>query len=197
MLDNVAPPERRRLINLVDALTEAELARAYRAIIKDDELLLGGFLSGFNLLVYACQEDFPFNSREGATNFNAGVRYPFLVDPDDLVAPETIYASCEAFTPNLPRADFHTPVASDLPVMVLSGLADTQTSWRWGPLATETLSNAQSFVFPGAGHGALLFSDCARDMTVTFIHAPEQPVPDGCIHDLVPTFVLPNDRMPD
>lgn len=193
VLAHVMPPARRRLIDLVDAMTEAEIAASYAEIIESAELLEGAFLGSFNLLVYACQEDVPFNSRAGAARFNATVGYPFLVDPEDLAPLETIYAACEAFTPSLPRPDFHDPVASDLPVMVLSGLTDTQTSWQWGPLAAQTLTNAQSFVYPGAGHGAILFSDCARDMTVAFLHAPGEAVPSGCIAGLEPDFVLPVD----
>lgn len=76
--------------------------------------------------------------------------------------------------------------------MLLSRQADIQTSWHWEPLAAETLPNAQTFVFPAAGHGVLQFSECARDMTMAFIHAPDRPVPDACIAGLRPDFILPD-----
>ena len=193
--DHLLPTDQSRLSNLVSAMTEKELSEAYARIIERDDVFAGAFLTYFNQMTYACQEDVPWNSREGAAAFNETVRYPFLLEPANLRAIETIYAACEAFDPHLPRPDFHEPVSSDVPVMVLSGLADTQTSWRWGPKAAETLTNAQTFVFPGAGHGAFQFSDCARDMTVAFLHAPDRPVPDGCIAGLDPDFLLPNESM--
>lgn len=159
-------------------------------------MLAGTFLSNFHQFIYACQEDVPWNSPEGAAAFNETVRYPFLLDPENLRAIDTLYAACAAFEPTLPRPDFHEPVVSDLPVMVLSGQADIQTSWHWGPLAAETLPHAQTFVFPAAGHGVVQFSECARDMTVAFLHAPERPVPDGCVAGLVPDFILPDEPLP-
>ncbi len=193
--DHLSPTDEARLSNLVNAMTEKELSEAYTRIIERDDVIAGAFLTNFHQMTYACQEDVPWNSREGAAAFNETVRYPFLLKPANLRASETIYAACDAFDQRLPRPDFHEPVSSDLPVMVLSGLADTQTSWRWGPQAAETLTNAQVFVFPGAGHGAFQFSDCARDMTVAFIHAPGSPVPDGCIAGLEPDFLLPDEPM--
>jgi pimeloyl-ACP methyl ester carboxylesterase len=193
--DHVLPATQPRLSNLVNAMTEEELSEAYARIIERDELLAGAFLTYFQQMTYACQEDIPWNSREGAAVVNETIRYPFLLEPTNLRAIETIYAACDAFDQHLPRPDFHEPVTSNLPVMVLSGLADTQTSWRWGPEAAETLPNAQTFVFPGAGHGVFQFSACARDMTVAFIHAPDHPVPDGCIASLEPNFFLPDEPM--
>lgn len=124
--EHLLPPDRNRLINLVNAMTEVEISEAYQQIIERDEVIAGAFLSTFDQLIYACQEDVPWNSREGAEAFNANVRYPFLLESDNLQTIETIYSACPAFEPRLPRPDFHEPVVSDLPVMVLSGLTDTQ-----------------------------------------------------------------------
>jgi pimeloyl-ACP methyl ester carboxylesterase len=154
----VLPPQQTRLLNLVEAMTEAEVSQAYERIIARDEVLAGTFLSNFHQFIYACQEDVPWNSPEGAAAFNETARYPFLLDPENLRAVDTIYAACAAFEQSLPRPDFHESVVSDLPVMVLSGQADIQTSWHWGPLAAETLPNAQTFIFPAAGHGVMQFS---------------------------------------
>jgi pimeloyl-ACP methyl ester carboxylesterase len=71
-----------------------------------------------------------------------------------------------------PREGFDEPVRSDVPVLVAGGTNDPQTSWTWSLLAAETLGNSRVVIFPNAGHGASLCSDCGKDVTVTVILDP-------------------------
>ncbi len=78
------------------------------------------------------------------------------------------YASCELF-PKHYRPGFHDPVTADIPTLVFSGLMDTQTATSWGQETARHLPRAQAIVFPEAGHGALAFSQCARDLGVASV----------------------------
>ncbi|WP_375551351.1 alpha/beta hydrolase [Rhodophyticola porphyridii] len=105
--------------------------------------------------------------------------------------PLALYADCELFE-QTPRNNWLMPVASDLPVLVFSGEIDTQTASSWGPLAAETLTNSQAIVFPETGHGALLFSQCARDIGAAFLEAPEGEINTSCIADLRLPYLMPD-----
>jgi hypothetical protein len=100
------------------------------------------------------------------------------------------YAACAPF-PVHPRPGFHDPVTADIPTLVLSGLLDTQTAASWGPETARHLPRGQAIVFPETGHGALVFSQCARDLGVAFIENPRVPLDQSCVAGLKPTFVLP------
>lgn len=184
-------PARGDLAALVAAMTGADVARTFEIAERDTSKFVLAFAGTFNLAIYACQEDMPWNSPEGAKATNDRIAYPFLVNEDALQTIAGLFEICRAFTP-VDHPGFHEPVRSDLPVLVLSGLNDTQTSWEWGPLAAQTLTNARSFVFPEAGHGVLIFSACATDIGVAFIADPEAVPDTSCIAGLKPRFVLPD-----
>ena len=76
--------------------------------------------------------------------------------------------------------------------MVFSGEIDTQTASSWGPLVAETLSNSRAIVFPEAGHGALLFSKCARDVGEAFLENPEAEIDTSCVADLRLPYLMPD-----
>lgn len=95
-----------------------------------------------------------------------------------------------------PRERFHEPMRSDVRVPVAGGTNDPQPSWTWSLLAAETLGNSRVVIFPNAGHGASLCSDCGMDMTLTFILDPEAEFDTACVEALTPRFVLPDTPLP-
>ena len=46
-------------------------------------------------------------------------------------------------------------------------------------------------LFPETGHGAIRFSQCAKDVGAAFFNNPEGEVNTACTSDLLPQFVLP------
>ena len=78
-----------------------------------------------------------------------------------------------------------------IPTLLLLGTADTQTAISWGQHAAETLENSQVVIFPETGHGAINYSQCAKDIGAAFVNNPEGKLVTSCTVDLVPQFVLP------
>lgn len=65
------------------------------------------------------------------------------------------------------------PVASPVPVLLLSGAYDPVTPPDWGERAASTLPRGRHVVFRSAGHGVTLLDACAAAMAVRFIERPD------------------------
>jgi hypothetical protein len=74
---------------------------------------------------------------------------------------------------------------------VLYGLNDTQTSSADAKDTAAHLGAARALGFPEAGHGALIFSHCARDIGLAFVERPDADLATACIDTLKPQWVLP------
>jgi pimeloyl-ACP methyl ester carboxylesterase len=66
--------------------------------------------------------------------------------------------------------DYHEPVTSDLPVLILSGEFDPVTPPSWGDEAAATLPNSRHVVVPGVGHGTTAIG-CVPKLVAEFIDA--------------------------
>ena len=102
-----------------------------------------------------------------------------------------ILAYCDLFPTRVAATDFHEPVESDIPALILLGAADTQTATSWGLHAAKSLENGEAVSFPETGHGAFRFSQCAKDIGAAFLSDPDDELNVGCTDDLRPAFVLP------
>jgi len=182
---------RLRLSRLVQAMTPGDVEQAFVRLDRDTRPYEAELLFGFHLMVYACQEDLPWNGPETAKAFLQTLRIPAMAGTTETEL-ESLFAQCEALFEPSPRPGFHTPIRSSIPTLLLNGLMDVQTSWKWGGRAAETLDHATNLVFPETGHGTLLYHACSRDIGVAFIENPQAPVDAGCIDDLAVRWVLPD-----
>ncbi|MBD1203265.1 MAG: alpha/beta fold hydrolase [Rhodobacteraceae bacterium] len=176
------------LLALVDLMTEADVRAVFAAVSGDARKAYAAMMGLLDLMVIACQEQMPFNSAEGYAAFNASLKWPWLTQSNK--ADATMYTLCPLLPP-APRPEFLTPVSSDIPTMVVYGLNDTQTSSVDARHAAETLSRAQVIEVPEAGHGAIIFSQCVKDIGIAFIERPEAAPDTACLASLKPKFVLP------
>ena len=64
--------------------------------------------------------------------------------------------------------DFHEPLASDAPVLFLTGERDPITPPRYVPLAAERLTNYAELLGPGQGHG-MLATGCVPRVMAEFV----------------------------
>jgi pimeloyl-ACP methyl ester carboxylesterase len=187
---HLADPARTRLQALVDAMTAREVEGSFAIIRRDSGRALAPFVSGLYLDVYACQEDVPFASFEGHKAVVAARTYPHLGQVTDSTA-RLFFDGCAAFKPQ-PRDNWHVPVASDIPTLSFGGLYDIQTSASWAKAAIEKLSDAQAFLIPEAGHGAVLYQPCVAQMGVAFTDNPKRKFDDSCAKSIkVEWYVAP------
>jgi pimeloyl-ACP methyl ester carboxylesterase len=188
ILTHVPPADQPQIIAVLDVMTDAEVIAFFADVSGQARAAFGDMVGGIDLFVVACQESIPFNSRAGFEAYSATIKFPFL--NLDTQAQAQMFDLCELFTP-VPRESYHEPVKSDIPALVLYGLNDTQTSSADAKDTAANLGNAQVLGFPEAGHGALIFSQCARDIGLAFVEQPGANLATGCIDKLKPEWVLP------
>jgi pimeloyl-ACP methyl ester carboxylesterase len=179
-----------QILALLDLMTEADIRAVFAAVSGDARKVYAPILVALDLMVIACQEQMPFNTLEGFNAYNATLKWPWLTVSNK--ADASMYSICPLLPP-APRPEFLTPVTSDIPTMVVYGLNDTQTSSVDARHAAETLSKAQVIEVPEAGHGAIIFSQCVKDIGMAFFERPETAPDTACLASLKPKFALPPD----
>lgn len=179
-----------RLMALIDGMNDAELAGSFAIIQRDVAKSEQGFFGDLYLFNYACQEDLPFNSFEGYQAFTAAQKYPYIGDDADDAA-RFVFGSCIPFK-KVQRDNWQVPVKSDIPTLSIGSLYDSQTPASWAKVATEQLSNAQVFMIPEAGHGALLYQPCVADMGVAFINQPGRKLSNDCAESISVEWHIPD-----
>ena len=76
-------------------------------------------------------------------------------------------------------------VTSNLPVLILNGLQDTQTPAAWGALVAKNMPNAQSVTNPQGGHGQLFSGlTCFDTMADNFLAQPNKALDTSCVSEI-------------
>lgn len=150
------------------------------------------FNTALVLSLYVCQEHVPYNTIEGALDEFETLGIPQLTGGKRQIV-LNLMTSCQLFPTGLAAEVFHDPVESDIPVLIMMGMADTQTALSWGDHAARTLRNSEVIAFPETGHGVLRYSQCARDIGAAFFNDPDGAINSSCTEDLLPVFQLPPD----
>jgi len=186
-----------QILALIEAMDADDVARAFELVGLDNQALEDAVEGEFEVMLYACQEDFVggHNSLEGF--FAESARTPFSKAflAEALSPPPSIFPVCEKVFEPVPRDNWLEPVESDRQVLILNGEIDVQTDFSWGAQAAETLPNGRNLVFPETGHGTILFSQCARDITAAYIENPDGDLDTSCIKRLRPPVMLPDGTM--
>jgi pimeloyl-ACP methyl ester carboxylesterase len=104
---------------------------------------------------------------------------------DQLV--EQIKAECDVWPHGSMPEDFHNPLQSDKPILILSGSRDPVTPPEYGEQIMQGLRNARHLVLDGHGHSVFI-RGCAPKLIEEFIDDPEPKGLDaGCLERLGPT----------
>lgn len=170
-------PHLSRLQSIVTAMTEQELAAVFDYVAEEIQLGALKFQQSIDLQVYVCQEDFPFNTMEGFKSVSADLPFDFGAQFEDVA--QQLYNSCEVFQ-QVERDNWHDVVKSDVPTLSIGSGWDVQTAASWAVEATQGLTNAQSFLIAEAGHGAIIYQPCVRDLTAAFVDDPMRVLDDSC-----------------
>lgn len=96
--------------------------------------------------------------------------------------PQAMAAMCKAWPKGKVPADFHQPLASKVPALVLEGEFDPVTPPRYGEEVVKTLPNGRLFVLKGVGH-SVLGTGCLPKLFTQFIEKADARVLDGSCLD--------------
>lgn len=107
----------------------------------------GDALANGMYLSVVCSEDVPYITDDLAVRWTVGTFLGEYLIHD-------YRRACALWDRGEIPADYHEPVESDVPVLVLSGARDPSTPPRWGERAVRGFPNGRHVVFPFGGHGA-------------------------------------------
>lgn len=133
-----------------------------------------------------CAEEYPFlnitalvddNSQGWSASTQLAVNSMFHMGFDA--------ASCKAWDVASANDIETQAVTSDLPVLILNGLQDTQTPAAWGTLVAKNMPNAQSVTNPQGGHGQLFSGlSCFDTIAADFLANPNKTLETSCVSDI-------------
>jgi pimeloyl-ACP methyl ester carboxylesterase len=106
-------------------------------------------------------------------------------------------AACEVWPKGKVKPDFHTPLQSDVPVLIFSGGLDPVTPPSFGDEVKKGFRNSLHVVAPNVGHGVSNFG-CAPRLIKQFIEKASVEGLDGeCLKRIPrPTFYEPMQSKP-
>jgi pimeloyl-ACP methyl ester carboxylesterase len=136
-----------------------------------------------------------------ADSMNGGMQSSVICSEDaDLLTPrpqdadtmlgtrmiDTLQAVCSVWPHGNRPADFHQPLKTSIPTLLLSGQYDPVTPPRYGEAVLKGLANARHLVLRGQGHN-VIGAGCAPTLVKRFIEdlAPRQ-LDAGCLERLQP-----------
>ncbi|HZW52199.1 MAG TPA: alpha/beta hydrolase, partial [Rudaea sp.] len=109
-----------------------------------------------------------------------------------------VKAGCEVWPHAARPADFHTPLKTDKPVLILEGALDPVTPPRYGEQVVKNLSNARLIVAKGQGHN-VIGRGCIPKLVGDFVDKLDPKTMDAkCVDRLgpMPAFVNFNGAAP-
>ncbi len=121
-----------------------------------------------------CAEDLPWTTRAERRRRAAGTFLGASIG-------EAWSEVCATWPQGAVGEDYHNPVRSDVPALVLSGALDPVTPPRWGEVLAQGLSAARHVIVPGAGHG-VSGAGCVPSLIEEFLR-------DGSANGLAPSCV--------
>ena len=158
-----------------EALTTGDLSRLASQAILVMTGLNEMLARGMELSVI-CSEDFPFIDMS-ADHSDTLMGNLFL---------EVIDLQCNVWPHGVVPDDFHQPVVSDTPVLLMSGERDPVTPPHYAAQTAETFSNSLNLVARGQAH-SVMKNICLRDITTEFIEKGSvKDLDTSCVEQILP-----------
>jgi len=133
----------------------------------------------------ACSEDLPRIAVDEALRAELEAAYLGTASLEGLAA------MCSVWPKGPVDEDFGAPLASDVPVLILSGEHDPITPPAYGERVAAELPNSRHLVAPGQGHG-VIGRGCLARLAAEFVDAGSAAALDGaCVERLtaLPFFI--------
>jgi len=128
----------------------------------------------------ACSEDLPRITIDDALRAELDTAYLGAASLDGLAA------MCSVWPRGPVDDDFGTPLASDAPVLILSGEDDPITPPAYGERVAKGLPHSRHLIAPGQGHG-VIGRGCLARLAADFVDAASTAVLDtACVERLAP-----------
>ncbi len=146
--------------------------------------LQDGFSNAFSvgmLLSVVCAEDAPFTSEADIARETKGTW------AGEGIA-RNLLGACDVWPRGEVGKDYHQPVRSEVPVLLLSGELDPVTPPSWGEEAKRHLPHSLHVTVPGVGHNTLGMG-CVRSVMADFLAR-------GSVEGLTPTCERAGSRPP-
>lgn len=109
--------------------------------------------------------------------------------PDSVLKPALHYSyvhdDCRIWKIQKTPKKQRTAIQSNIPTLLLSGSFDAVTPPSTSVIAAKTLSHATVLTIPGAGHGVINASECAKEVFHSFLSNPQVPTFD-CVKEVKP-----------
>lgn len=184
--------KRAALTQSLQTLPSAEIRHVYEVIgeifrsakITDEETASGALRS------FDCHDLAPPSSPAQTDAVFKQMEIPEL-GRSLLTASKQAYAICQIWPVKPAPARDAEVVKSNIPTLVLQDRYDNQAPTTYGKRAMEGLTKGTYLEFPDGGHGALAFSECAKEVGAAFVNNPSRPPNAECRKDLKVKFVLP------
>ena len=158
-----------------EALTTGDLTRlATQALLVMTGL--NEMLSKGMELSVMCSEDYPF------IDFSADYSTTLMGN----LLLEIVGLQCGIWPRGEVAEDFHQPVVSDVPVLLMSGERDPVTPPSYAAQVAETFSNSLNLVAHGQSH-SVMKNICLRDITTEFIEKGSvEDLDTSCVENILP-----------
>jgi pimeloyl-ACP methyl ester carboxylesterase len=158
-----------------EALTTGDLTRLATQALLVMTGLNEMLAKGMELSVM-CSEDYPF--MDFSADYSDTLMGNLLL--------EIVGLQCGIWPHGEVAEDFHQPVVSDVPVLLMSGERDPVTPPRYAAQVAETFSNSLNLVARGQSH-SVMKNICLRDITTEFIEKGSvEDLDISCVENILP-----------
>jgi len=173
------------LSRLIPVMIQSALEANFRPFVASSMAMNGGGAAGISvgmMLSVLCAEDL---SRFDAGTAAADAEGTFLGS----IVDATFREGCALWPTGEVSAAYGDPIASDTPVLLLSGQLDPVTPPTWADEALEHLSHGRHIIAPNTGHGASLVG-CVPELIAEFYDDADPAALDAtCLDSLsLPSF---------
>ncbi|MBI5034977.1 MAG: alpha/beta hydrolase [Chloroflexi bacterium] len=180
-------PELNSLLPL--AIHSAAVDNNFAPLVAQASQVDAGLYRGMFYAV-ACTEDAPFLNPDEIVAFS---RDSYFGDQS-----KSFREVCASWTRGQVSPDFRKPVASNVPVLLLSGEADPITPPYYADQVAATLPNSLHLIGPGIGHG-LVMRGCVSRIATDFVKsASVKNLETACVQNIQPPpfFISPTGPKP-
>ena len=182
---NFSGDDAARLLGLLAGLSDGELEDFYRA----NKPIMGSSRELGVFKAFECHDSYLFNDYDRVVS-NARA-LPFAIPEDVLESTRLTMQECQFWPTGIAEKTAVQPVSSRLPTLILHGRDDFVTPLSWSKQVKSALRNSRLVEIGQAGHGALKYSACARDIAAQFVKNPKARLDTRCIASTDTEFRAP------